>query len=288
MMCKQIHLAVSGIPEISAVYFALLQCGYTYCFMDRSAEHNQTLQSFVGSPVDEHFFSATHQDTCEVYPWWPRAAILETASFYLQPDLLSFREYDAFHEHIMSAGNISDLERGHSLWDWIENFPTALSAVCSSNAFHCYMKWENQWIIDQNAKYKDELHLIRNCLTACMNKYVSPVQDIRIVVNPIKCVYSADYHLRENCFIACCGTLRADSIIHEFLHHVIHPVVMAERDRFLTGNAAYPGIDQSYYLSGDTTGRLNAFEEYAVRETTKEIMKMHFPDDLGTYLFRLL
>ena len=52
------------------------------------------------------------------------------------------------------------------------------------------------------------------------------------------------------------------------LHHVVHPAVMDIADIVTTAKRIYPGIDESYYLSGDNAGRLNAFEEYAVRVLT--------------------
>lgn len=282
------QVLISNIPEISAIYFALLQCGYDYYAIERSQEHNDTVCSFTGSGAVPPFFRGIKQDTCEVYPYWPRAAILETATFYLSPDYLQFREYDAFHERIMSAGNIADDERDQALWTWIADFPAALSKVLESSAFQCYLEWENKWIAEQNVKYEKELHLIQSCLDMCVSKYGSPVRDIQIVIDPIKCVYSADYHLAGNCFIFCSGDFRLDSVIHEFLHHVVHPAVMAYENVVLENRREYPGIDASYYLSGDHSGQLNAFEEYAVRELTKDILAMDFPERLTDHLRKLL
>lgn len=279
---------ISNIPEISAIYFALLQCGYDYYSIERRREHNDIVCSFAGSGAAPSFFYGIKQNTCEVYPYWPRAAILETASFYLSPDHLQFREYDAFRERIMSTGNIADDERNQALWTWIADFPAALSKVLESDAFQNYLEWENKWITEQNVKHEKELHLVQRCLDMCVSKYGSPVRDIQIVINPIKCVYSADYHLTGNCFIFCSGDFRLDSVIHEFLHHVVHPAVMAHKDTVLESRREYPGIDASYYLSGDNAGQLNAFEEYAVRELTKDILAMNFPESLADYLRKLL
>lgn len=121
----------------------------------------------------------------------------------------------------------------------------------------------------------------------CVSKYGSPVHDIQIVINPIKCVYSADYHLDKNCFIFCSGAFRAESVIHEFLHHVVHPVVVEIADMVLANKRAYPGIDESYYLSGSKAGQLNAFEEYVVRTLTTDVMNGIYPDELISYLKEL-
>lgn len=279
---------ISNIPEISAIYFALLQCGYDYYSIERCRKHNDTVCSFTGSGTVASFFFGVKQNTCEVYPYWPRAAILEAASFYLSPNHLQFQEYNAFHERIMTSGNISDCERDQKLWTWITEFPTALSQVLESDAYRRYMEWENWWIAEQNVKHEKELRLLQRCVDMCVSKYGSPVRDIQIVVNPIKCVYSADYHLTGDRFIFSSGDFRLDSVIHEFLHHVVHPVAVAHKDMVFESRRVYPDIDASYYLSGDNAGQLNAFEEYAVRRLTKDIPTMDFPKSLTDYLRKLL
>ena len=281
-------LAISNIPEISAIYFALLQCGYDYYTIERSQKHIDCVKNFANVETVPSFFFGVKQNTCEVYPYWPRAAMLETASFYLLPNHSQFRDYDTFYKHIMAAGNIADYERDQRLWDWIEDFPSALSDILASDAFHRYLEWENRWIAKQNVKYRTELSLIQSCLNVCVSQYGSPVQDIRIVITPIKCVYSSDYHLNENCFIFSSGAFRANSVIHEFLHHMIHPAVAEIADIVLANKRTYPDIDESYYLSGDDAGQLNAFEEYAVRKLTNDVLTEDYPDSITSYLKDLI
>ena len=279
---------ITCIPEISAIYFALLQCGYDYYSIERSRNHNGHIQSFIGTEDAPPFFYGIKQDTCEVYPYWPRAAILETASFYLSADHSRFQNYDAFRNRIMSVGNIAERERNQQLWDWIADFPASLSIVLSSDAFHHYLEWENHWIAEQSIPNRAELQSIGACLDVCVSKYGSPVKDISIVISPVKCVYSADYHLDRNRFIYSSGTLRVDSVIHEFLHHVVHPAVMEIADMVLADKRAYPGIDASYYLSDDDMGQLNAFEENAVRLLTENVLKGSYPDMLAGFLREIL
>lgn len=282
------QITISNIPAISAIYFALLQCGYDFYPIERSPDHIDRIRAFAGAGVVSSFFSQIRQNTCTVYPYWPRAAMLETATFYLLPDDSQFRDFDALRARIQSASNIAEHERGQALWDWIANFPAALSEVRSLDAFHRYLEWETAWIADQNAKYETELRLVQSCLDVCTGRYGSPVQNIQIVINPIKCAYSADYHLSGSCFVFSSGTFRVNSIIHEFLHHVVHPVVMEMKNMVLANRRTYPCIDDSYHLSGDNAGQLNAFEEYAVRELTKDVLTDRLPEHLSAYLDHLL
>lgn len=282
------QITISNIPEISAIYFALLQSGYDYYAMGRSQDHISCIHEYIGAENVAHFFTGVEQNTCEVYPYWPRAAILETASFYLLPDHSHFRDCNALRSQIMSATNIADRERDQRLWDWIADFPAALSEVLACDAFKNYLKWEQKWVATQNVKHETELRMIKKCLDLCVSNYGSPVQDIQIVINPIKCVYSADFHMDGNCFIFCSGVFRAESVIHEFLHHVVHPAVVEIADMIAATKRTYPHIDESYYLSGDNIGRLNAFEEYAVRALTTDVMNNKLPKELVPYLKELI
>lgn len=288
MMKSANQIKISNIPEFSAIYYAMLQYGYDYYSVERSLEHINIIKKFIGQKGIPNFFSDVRQNTCEVYPYWPRAAILETAVFYLHPNHLEFRNYDTLYRKIMCAGNILDNERNHSLWDWIDDFPTALNEILSSDGFHSYMEWENDWIKKLNITYRKELQLLQSCLQLCIKKYQSPVQEIQVVINPIKCVYSADFHLIGGRLVISSGWFRIEMVLHEFLHHVVHPFVPELREQILKHRTAYPKIDRSYYLSGDDKGHLNAFEEYAVRILTRDFMMQIYPENIFEYLRNLL
>lgn len=277
-------MKISSICEISAVYFALLQRGYDYYAMARDEAHVESVRRYANDIAVSDFFRDVRQDTCEVYPYWPRASLLEGAVFYLDAEGTQFNGFDKYREKIMKVGNLSDRERDHRLWKWIIGFPEALRKVMADENFARYLAWEKIWIEEQNRTYANELDMIQRILDICKEKYDSHVRDIRIVINPIKCVFSADYHMHDGCFVFCSGRFSMDSVIHEFLHHLVHPVVCRLRNNVLTCANGYPGIDSSYYLDGDDEGRLNAFEEYAVRRLTNDVIENTYPDSIERYI----
>ncbi len=77
----KLELKITNIPEISAIYYALLQFGYEYYPIERENEHIDVIRRFVLPHCVPNFFKNTKQTTCDVYSYWPRAAILETATF---------------------------------------------------------------------------------------------------------------------------------------------------------------------------------------------------------------
>ncbi len=278
------QIMISSIDEISAIYYALLQCGYEFCSLNREPNHVNTLQQFSAHEALPDFFFSVKQETCAVYPYWPRACLLESAVWHLSAEHTDFHDFDAYKRRVMSQSNLSAHERNDDFWTWMTGFPAALTQVLQSPGFHRYQEWESVWIAEQNDLHEDSLRQMTDVLDQCIKHYDSPVRAIRIVLNPIKCVYSSDYHLADDCFVFCSGAFRVDSVIHELLHMVVHPVISGFRNVLQSAPRAFPGIDASYYLSGNIEGQLNAFEEYAVRHLTREITNGHFPSDLLHYL----
>lgn len=275
-------------PKISAIYYGLLQAGYDFYIPERSAEHIRHIMKYRNRKHQDTFFFGAKQDTCDVYPYWPRASMMESASFFLNDNNTGFQDFETLRRKILTAGNISENERGEFLWSWLEGFPRAIVAVLSDNSFAGYLEWEGEWIAGQEKIYREEMHLIQECLEICTSRYHSPVRKIRICLNPVKCVYASDYHLTEDCFVFSSGAFRTDSVIHEFLHHVVHPTVAEQKDMILKHRQVNDQLDQSYYLTGSDSGVLNAFEETVVRSLTKEIMNHKFPDDLSVYIEHFL
>ena len=113
-------------PKISAIYYGLLQAGYDFYIPERSAEHIRHIMKYRNRKHQDTFFSGAKQDTCDVYPYWPRAFMMESASFFLNDNNTGFQDFETLRRKILTAGNISESERGESLWCWLEGFPGRL------------------------------------------------------------------------------------------------------------------------------------------------------------------
>lgn len=288
IMNNKDKITISNITVISAIYFALLQCGYEYYTVGRNKEHINTISSFYIPNSAQEFFNNTKQDTCDVYPYWPRAAMLETASFYINSDISDFYDFEAYKNFIMSATNISDVERNPLFWEWVKAFPIAIKHTIQSNEFKNYIEWENQWIRQQNILLKDELQHLQKIIDFCFFNYKTNLKSFQIVLSPIKCVYSADYHNVNNNFIFSSGEFKLESVIHEILHHIVHPMVQEHKDKIVIYDNHYDGIDSSYYHSDNDSGKMNAFEEFLVRSLTKEFLENTQTTDLKKYICKLL
>lgn len=282
------NISITNIPAISAVYFALLQSGYDYYSLGRIEEQFETVKSFYNPEFCSKFFSQTKQNTCETYSYWPRAALLESAVFYLDGDLKQFLDFGAYKNFVMSASNLQDIERNENFWDWISYFPMELSKVINNEYFKKYLIWENTWIERENQTNAENLITLQEIIKTCISKYNAQISDIKIVLSPIKCAYSSDYHFVNGEFVFSSGQFSLESVVHEFLHHAIHTYVLKNKKQILASEKHFDSIDSSYYLSDSENGKLNAFEEYFVKALTKELLNETPPNDLDKYILHLL
>ena len=277
-------VSMIGISEISAIYYALLQKGYEYYRPERKREHIRAVESFIGpGSAVPSFFDDVRQSTCQVYSFWPRAALLEEAALRL----LAGEEIgkgSAFYRRVMSATNLSDVERGPELWSWIADLPGALETVCACEGFHRYLEWEQTWVKEESLQRSETLSQLTEILLTCKKRYRSPIERVRLVIQPIKCVYASDHYRLGEEMLFCSGGLRSESVVHEYLHHLIHPCLEQVKKRVIESKTVYPGIDESYYLDGGPEGRRNAFEEYAVRRLTERVLSGDYPADLAAFL----
>lgn len=279
-------MQITANSRISAIYFALLQCGYDFFHIERSEEHIHALKRFISAAQCPKFFNKVRQNTCDVYPYWPRAFLLETASHFIDEEGFEYRNFDSLREKVFSASNISSEERGDAFWDWIIRFPEALSTVMRSKQFAEYITFVKQWVERQNAVHKDELNGVQKCLERCAEQYGSAVKTIKICLDPIKCVYSSDYIVLGSRLVFTSGAFRTDAVVHEFLHSVVHPYIERNSEEVLTLKPVWDDLDESYYLAGDDAGVLNAFEEHIVRVLSANILAGKYPPDLNAYIFK--
>lgn len=287
-MTKTMNVSITNIPAISAIYYALLQSGYDYYSFGRTQEQIETIKSFYNSKLFYNFFSRTKQSTCKTYSYWPRAALLETAVFYMDADLAQFSDFESYKAFVMTASNLQDIERDENFWSWIADFPKELNKVINSESFNRYLIWENTWIEEQNKANTENLKTFQDIIKTCISHYNAKISNIKIALSPIKCAYSSDYHFVDGQFIFSSGEFKLESVTHEILHHIVHPMVQEHKDKIVIWDNHYDGIDSSYYHSDNDSGKMNAFEEFLVRSLTKEFLENTQTTDLKEYICKLL
>ena len=283
-------LHITQNPAISAIYFAMLQAGYDFYALGKDEALTRQLEAFRGAGCDlcQPFFREARQASCEVYPFWPRAAALETASFHLDDSRSAFGDFPSFQARIMGAPNIADHERGEPFWTWIAGFPAALRTVMGSAQFQAYFAWEEAWVTERHKALNGDLLSLERIIRLCSSLYQSPLRRVTTLLCPIKCAYASDYFLSGTTLYYIAGAFRAGALLHEYLHPIVRPAVAANREAIQRKDRLYPDLDASYYLDGGESGRLNAFEEHMVRSLTRDLLAGTMPANLNLYLESLL
>lgn len=103
------------------------------------------------------FFEQVRQSGCAAYPYWPRAALLESASFSIDPRRETYTDFARFRGSVLAASNITDADRDERFWNWIRGFPRALASVFADEGFRKFRDWENGWLSRQSIRYEKEL-----------------------------------------------------------------------------------------------------------------------------------
>ena len=291
MWGRKHRFEIISSPKISAVYFGLLQGGYEYFASGRRPEDIRLWEGWRDLPIgyDTSFFKLARQSTSSAYPYWPRAAMLETATFFVDAQSARFQDFKAYHLHISAADNIQDRERNQDFWNWVKGFPKALCNVMSCAGFGHYRLWEESWVRQQADAHRQALQHLEKVISYYIRRYGLPVAKVSVVLCPLKCKYSADYHRQQDAFCAIAGELRPDSVLHEFLHLVMHPLVQKHSDAILAlRNLHRLGLEESYFLVEGERGKLYAFEEYAVREVAELAAGGKYQTGLEQYLLSLI
>ena len=263
--------------KISAIYFALLLNGYDYFHFEKNEELIIKLNSFVNCNLVDDFFANARQKTCETYPYWPRVALLETASFFI--DNNNKFDFENTYKKINSFTNISESERNDDFWKWIKLFPKEIAYILNSKEFNDYYLWERDYISSLNCKYDNELKKIAYIINKCISVYNLNINSVEIIINPIKCAYSADYHIIDNKFVFSSGQFSFDSIIHEILHLVVHPHMKEIICDLNEINLESFAIDESYFIDESEQGKLNTLEEFIVRCLTSDVLDDYYPEE---------
>ena len=282
MSCVRFHF----LPRVAALYYALLASGYDAYAPEKAPALLRRLEAFrADAPPMPTFFRQVRQPACAVYPYWPRASLLETATIYLDDPGFPGPDY---RNLVSAATNLTNADRDDAFWAWVREFPSALSRVQAQPSCRSYLAWAQAWLLEQAERYRPELGALEAALRLLSARYGAPSRQVLIALDPIKCAYSADYQNQGEAFTVIAGSFQPAVVLHEQLHPRVRPLGAAHRREL----AARPGrtaeLDPSYHLQGEEAGLVNAFEELFVRRLTAELLAGRPPASLSGALRQLL
>ena len=291
MWYKRRRFEVIGREMISAVYFGLMKGGYEYYAAGKGSETVKLWERWRDLPIsyDPGFFKAARQLSITAYPYWPRAAMLEEATFFLNEGKNDFQDLNAYKASINVIPSLQDRDRNQDFWSWVHHFPTALEGVMESQGFRQYIQWEQGWIKHQAKVHAHDVRVLDNIISYIIRRCDPGVKKVSVVLCPLKCTFAADYKRLGDTFYAFVSEFRKEAVLHEFLHMVIHPLIQKNADAIVAlRNLQRLNLDNAYYLDQSEQGRLNALEEHAVRELSDLITDGKYKTDLQALLMEII
>ncbi|MCL2322760.1 MAG: hypothetical protein FWC47_11740 [Oscillospiraceae bacterium] len=264
------NIKISDNSMINAIYFGLITTDYNF-YKDLKSQEiidkaEQIRKIKLNTGVD-NFFRKTYQNSCEAYPYWPRAALLETATFFIHRGEVLFTRFHDYYEYIKNLNIFSEIKEDKEFWYWINMFPESILKIVENEYFLDFDNWSHNWIEGQNEIFNSSLKELSHIVSVLTKKYSIKINNIDIILAPLKCAYSADYYKDYDTLYVILGKFDLKYVMHEFLHIVVHKIVLDNCEHVLTlnKNTRYKNLDKSYYADSDECV-LNAFEENIVRE----------------------
>jgi hypothetical protein len=270
-------IEVMNSTAINAIYFGLIASGYNYADIQKPDEILKLIKPIKDNQLRKtinNYFSEAYQYTCKAYPYWPRAALMETASFFIN-DLHNTDTFDylRYHNEVMNFTNLLESEKDEHFWEWIKEFPSMLKDISLDKEFREIDECIKKWILAKSKTLEEKIAIIEQSLIKLAVSEGKEVEPIKVIISPLKCVYSADYQVSDGKLFVVLGDFLPNSVVHECIHTIVHPYIIDLRSDILKcfGSETF-NIDKSYYLNEDEDGFINAFEENIVRRVTKFVV----------------
>lgn len=271
-------IEVMNSTAINAIYFGLIAAGYSYADIQKPDEILKLIKSIkdyhLPKTINDYFLKA-YQYTCTAYPFWPRAALMETATFFISHlDNTDSFDYLKYYSEIMKFTNLIESERDEHFWDWIREFPKMLKGILLDKKFQEIDEYIEKWILAKSKIFENKIAIIEQSLIKLAVSEGKEIQPIKVIISPLKCVYSADYQVSDGKLFVILGDFLPYSIVHEYIHPIVHPYIIDLRPDILKcyGDKTF-NIDKSYYLNKDEDGFINAFEENIVIRVTELVVE---------------
>ena len=262
----KLSIEIVSNTEINAVYFGLALSGYEYSDINKSAfviEMADRIKNYSGLDDVRRYFGDARQKTCDVYPFWPRAALLEGATFFMSSEGFSF---DQYCDYIKSRPNLTAEEKNDDFFCWVKDFPRYLQKIKTDDLFIKINRQIERIVHRLAVDMAAQKTKIADILVTLSTDIETDIPSLSVVICPIKCIYSADYFVNGAEMSVILGDFLPRSVVHEYMHLVVHPVISKNREMILSQSGKKKfGISQTYYLDNDDDGFINAFEEHIVR-----------------------
>lgn len=234
---------------ISALYFLMLNGGYDYYKFKKDKDILNSIESFRVIK-NEYKKIVEKLEITDGRPnsFWPNLFIAECLMFNLDSNgkIISMEN---FLDYIKNRNNIDF--KDISLFE-IEsnsiNIQNIISKIIKTEEFKEYYKFAGEFITQTIEKNKLALIDVTNIIESINNEFGTKFESVNIILDPIKCIYSADPYYEENTINIILGEFNKLSIYHEFVHIIVEKFLMVENFEFDNKEEFY-SLEEKYVRS---------------------------------------
>lgn len=210
-----------------------------------------------------------------VNPYWPRAAMLLNASFYL-----SDNPAEGYTDQEEVFGTVARFPTDAANKDtetasWIREFPRMRRLIEDDPAFPIlWGRFCDAVDAERLRPFEDAAQRAVTCITSGLGAHAEAISDFVVVPNPLQAPQIADFVRKDGILFAVIASPRPLSIAHELLHSIFEKALAQERDtivgyrRLFAPNMVEAMVKMQYAWDSGDESWLRVFEESLVRAAT--------------------
>ena len=216
------------------------------------------------------YFAKSRARSGRVNPYWPRAAMLLEACFYLEPGR-GFRPPDELRLlRAIAEFPVGSAGKDSATVAWVREFPGAFAALSGTDLFPILWTSYLDALQPRLRSFEKAALLCMESLTGMTGVSTEALPELVIIPNPLQAPELADFVRRADALHVIVAEPRMSSMVHELLHDVFGPVLRSNKPEIVGHRRLLrPGLGammrMQYAWGDDDESWMRVFEESMMR-----------------------
>lgn len=232
------------------------------------------------------YFATARLCRAGVNPYWPRAAMLLDATFFLNDDPIG-----GYADATRVLRDIAEFptrasEKGEDTLRWIGRYPSMYRRIEADPAFSdLWLQFQLSVGSQVQERFADAGREALELLRSGLGVKEKDLPAVVVIPNPLQAVQIADFVRKDGDVFAVIAAPRPSSLIHELLHCVFEKAIAEEHDVIVSHRGLFtPAVvdamlKMQYAWGVDDQSWLRVFEESLVRAASIWVGHRREPDE---------
>lgn len=257
--------------EVFTVYVGLVASGYEFSLDKELADKIRNVK-WDDSAVE--YFKKARTPYCAVNPYWPRGAMLVSASLDIKESTgYEYSDFNKMKENIDRYNNFDSKENDKETELWLLQLPNYYGLVRENKEFDNLYA---QYVKKVESATPRFVKVINEAKKRVISKFkITEVElpEIGLIPNILGMPFNADFEKIDNIIYVISAQPDTSCIIHEYLHNILGHGIKNNMKRiskyvYLLNPVFERMFIYKYAWAKDTSSWLRIFEENLVRATT--------------------